>query len=222
MKVKYISQAWLVLVLALSFGGALAGVDVWLQPRIAANKLAATIDEIPKLVPGADKAVSEQYQPKEVTVGEGKFKTTYEAFWALDGNSTPLGWVIKASGAGFADKIELLIGVDPMCKVITGLSILDQKETPGLGNKIEDVGDRSKPGFLWQFRKYGHHADEPLAVTTASPKMNEFNKIQAVTGATISSRSVCNIINEALSVQLRTALAEALIKGPASRPAKKE
>ncbi len=221
MKAKYISQAWLVLVLALSFGGALAGVDVWLQPRIDANKLAATINEIPTLVPGADKAVSEQYEPVPVVVGEGKFETTYDVFWALDENSTPLGWVIKASGAGFADKIELLIGVDPKCEVITGLSVLDQKETPGLGNKIQDVGDAKKPGFLLQFRD-GHRADMPLSVTIASPKKGELNKIKAVTGATISSRSVCSIINDALSGQLRTALAEALVKGPTTRPAKKE
>mgnify|MGYP001286469576 CR=1 FL=1 len=37
MKVKYISQAWLVILLSLSFGGALAGVDVWLAPLIEAN-----------------------------------------------------------------------------------------------------------------------------------------------------------------------------------------
>ena len=221
MKVKYISQAWLVLVLALSFGAALAGVDVWLGPRIKANKLAATIEKIPTLVPGADKAVSEQYWPVKVMVGEGRFKTTYDVFWALDANDRPPGWVIKASGAGFADKIELLIGVDAKCEVITGLSILGQKETPGVGNKIADLGDQKKPGFLWQFH-YGHRADRPLAVRTASPKATEFNKIQAVAGATISSRSVCNIVNDALSKQLRAALAVALTKGPTSRPAKKE
>lgn len=221
MKVKYISQAWLVLVLALSFGGALAGVDVWLQPRIAANKLAATIEKIPMLVPGADKDVSARYLPVEVAVGQGRTRTVYDVFWALDDESNPRGWVIRASGAGFADKIELLIGVDAKCEVITGLRILDQKETPGLGNKIEDVGDERKPGFLRQF-VWGHRADRPLAVTTASPKEKDFNKIEAVAGATISSRSVCNIVNDALSGQLRTALAEALKEGPTSRPAKKE
>jgi len=221
MKVKYISQAWLVLMLALSFGAALAGVDVWLKPRIEANKLAATIEKIPILVPGADKAVSERYLPEEVTVGEGRFKTTYDVFWALDGESRPRGWVVKASGQGFADKIELLIGVDAKCELITGLSILDQKETPGLGNKIADLGDEKNPGFLWQFR-LGHRANRPLTVTTVSPKETDFNRIKAVTGATISSRSVCGIVNDALSVQLRAALAEALTRGPTSRPANKE
>ncbi len=225
MKVKYISQAWLVILLSLSFGGALAGVDVWLAPRIEANKLAATLDEIPKLVPGSDKAASAEavrakYSPVPVTVGEGKFKTTYDAFRAVDDANKPLGWVIRASGPGFADKIELLIGMDAQCKTITGLSILDQKETPGLGNKISDLGDTDKPGFLWQFTN-GLRADRPLAVTTSSPEKDS-NKIKAVAGATISSRSVANIVNDALSEQLRTALVDALKRGPAPRAGGKE
>jgi len=84
MKAKYISQAWLVILLSLSFAGTLAGVDVWLAPRIEANKLAATIGKISTLVSGADNAVSKRYKPVAVEVGEGKFKTTYEAFWAMD------------------------------------------------------------------------------------------------------------------------------------------
>jgi electron transport complex protein RnfG len=224
MKAKYISQAWLVILLSLSFAGTLAGVDVWLAPRIEANKLAATIDKIPDLVPGADKAASAEavrakYSPVPVTVGEGKFKTTYEAFWAMDKSGKPLGWVIKASGQGFADKIELLIGVDAECRTITGLSILSQKETPGLGNKIEE-GNEGKPGFLTQFR-HGLRADEPLTATTSTPDKGS-NKIGAVSGATISSRSVCNIVNDAMSKQLRTALVDALKKGPTSRPVQKE
>ncbi len=219
MKVKYISQAWLVLVLALSFGAALAGVDIWLGPRIRANKLAATIEKIPHLVPGADKSVSEDCEPLEVEIGP---RTVYKVFWAMDANSNPLGWVVNASGAGFADKIELLIGMDAKCEVITGLAILDQKETPGLGNKIEDVGDKDKKGFLWQFNHYGHRAGRSLTVTKASPKNGDYNKIQAVVGATISSRSVCDIVNEALTPQLRTALAAALKEGPTTRPAEKE
>jgi electron transport complex protein RnfG len=221
MKVKYISQAWLVILLSLSFAGTLAGVDVWLAPRIEANKLAATIGKISTLVGGAENKVSGRYLPVKVVVGEGKSKTTYEAFWAMSKDDKPRGWVIKASGPGFADKIELLIGVDAECRTITGLSILSQKETPGLGNKIEDLGDQDKPGFLRQFY-YGHRADQPLTVTKASPKAKDFNKIKAVTGATISSTAVCTIVNEALSEPLRAALAEALKKGPTPRTGGKE
>jgi Na+-translocating ferredoxin:NAD+ oxidoreductase subunit G len=220
MKVKYISQAWLVLLLSLSFGGTLAAVDVWLAPRIEANKLAASLDMVPELVVGADKPASEKYEPVSVTVGEGKFKTTYDAFWAMSKDDKPLGWVIKASGQGFADKIELLIGVDSQVRNITGLRVLSQKETPGLGNKIEDVGTSEKPAFLNQFER-GLRADAPVGVTTADPEKGS-NKIKAVTGATISSRAVSTIVNEALTPQLRAALAAAVKAGPKPRSKAKE
>lgn len=217
MKAQYLSQAWLVLLLALTFGAALAGVEVWLAPKIAANKLNATIDQIPELVQGADRDTCAKYKPVEVVVGEGNLKTTYEAFWALDASANPLGWVIKAAGQGFADKIEILIGVDSQVRTIKGMAVLSQKETPGLGNKIEAKGTQDKPGFRFQFFAWGHKADRPLAVTTASPTEDEYNKIKAVAGATVSSKAVCNIINEALAPPLREALVEALAQGPELR-----
>jgi electron transport complex protein RnfG len=220
MKIRYISQAWLVILLSLSFGGALAGIDYALKDRIKDNMLAATISKISTLVPGADNDVSKRYKPVEVDVGEGKFKTTYDAFWATDDKGKPLGWVIKASGPGFADKIELLIGVDSQVAAITGLRVLSQKETPGLGNKIEDVGSADKPAFLMQFEK-GIKADKPVGAIKETPAPGS-NKIKAVTGATISSAAICTIVNEALTPQLRSALVKALKDGPKLRQKAKE
>ena len=225
MKNNYIGQAWLVLVLALCFGAALAGVETWLKPKIDANKLAATLDQIANLVPDANAAESARiakdpnWGPVTVAVGEGDAAGTYEAFRAMDAGARQVGWVIKASGKGFADKIELLIGLDANAQTITGLHVLDQKETPGLGNKITVKGDPKNQGFLWQFFHHRPRADQPLAVTKASPKADEpgaANKIKAVTGATISSRSVCDIINEALSGELRQKLAAEAKKAAAA------
>jgi len=215
MKAKYIKEAWLVLTLALGFGAALAGVETWLRPRIEANKLEATLREIPNLVDGADPNASRQVAvdpnqgPVIVTAGEGAGQEPHEAFRAIDRNGEQIGWVVKAGGKGFADRIEVLIGLDAQAFSITGLSILDHKETPGLGNEIEEMGTEQKRGFLWQFRHYGFEADTPLKVTKASPKSQEGNKVKAVSGATISSRSVCDIINEALSHELLKKLADA-------------
>jgi len=221
MKNSYIGQAWLVLALSVSFGAALAGVETWLRPTIEANKLAATIRWIPRIVPGADARRSARAAPIVVTVGTGRNETPYDVFRALDYQGGQIGWVVRASGKGFADKIEVLIGLDARAETITGLSILDQKETPGLGNKIEKMGDKKHKGFLWQFRYHHPRAGRPLVVTTASPRKGEAggaNKIRAVAGATISSKSVCSIINEALSRPLREKLIAALAtttrKGP--------
>ena len=205
MKNSYIGQAWLVLTLALCFGAALAGVESALKGRIAANKLAATVEQIPSLVPGADQSASRlaAARPLKVTVGEGALAATYDAFRAVAADGKHVGWVVRASGKGFADKIELLIGVDAAARKITGLYVLDQKETPGLGNKI------TEKEFLWPFRSGELVADKPLTVVTAASAEAGKNQVKAVAGATISSRSVCDIVNETLGEALRAKLAKA-------------
>ena len=74
--------------------------------------------------------------------------------------------------------------------------------------------------LLNQFEQ-GLKADAPLGVTTEKPAPGS-NKVKAVTGATISSRAVSTIVNEALTPQLRAALVKALQAGPKLRPKAKE
>jgi len=173
-KNSYIGQAWLVILLSLVFGGGLAGLQVKLQGRIAANKLAETLGQIPQLVPGS-------VQGQKVTLAG---RTVYRA---LDDQGA-VGWVIPTSGQGFADRIEILLGVDAGATTITGVYVLDQKETPGLGNKI--IEDE------WRAQFAGKSALNPLAAITSGRAAG--NQIDALTGATISSESVCLIVNTTL------------------------
>jgi electron transport complex protein RnfG len=175
MKNSYLGQAWLVLAISLVFGALLAGVQVGLAAKIAANKLNETLDQIPNLVPGgvADKS-------EEVQMGDRA------AFKVMDADGKHIGWVIKAAGNGFADRIELLIGMDAEAKMITGLYVLDQKETPALGDNIK------KADFRDRFN--GKPTDVALS---ASQTPTGPDQIQAISGATISSQSVCDIVNGA-------------------------
>jgi len=175
MKNSYLGQAWLILLLSLSFGAALAGVQTALKSRISANKLQDTIGQIPALVPGAESGKQERFGEQVV-------------YRALDADGKQVGWVIAASGQGFADRIELLVGVDQDLNKITGLYILDQKETPGLGNKIVEA--------KWRNQFDGKAVMPPLVVTKTTP--DKENQIQGVTGATISSDSVIGIVNTAV------------------------
>ena len=179
----YIKQAWLVLVLAVVFGSALAGVHIVLQSRIDENKLNETYSQIPNLSRSGDK-IAETSRTQEFVSADGKI--AYKTFTA-DGEH--IGWVIKADGQGFADRIELLIGLDASAGTITGLYVLDQKETPGVGNKIEDNN--------WRNQFVGKKTDEKLTVTKAAPGTG--SEIQAISGATISSQSVCDIVNKAVA-----------------------
>jgi len=181
MKNGYIRQAWLVLMLALCFGAALAGVQVALGERIDANKEAEILSQIPVLVPGA-------------ATGNAETIAGQTVYQALDGDGAHVGWVAKAAGYGFADRIELLIGLDPSAQRITGLYVLDQKETPALGSRIV--------GQDWRDQFKGKDASRALSV------VKDGGQIVAVSGATISSRSVCDIVNTA-TAKLRASLVQA-------------
>jgi Na+-translocating ferredoxin:NAD+ oxidoreductase subunit G len=190
---SYILQAWLVLTLALVFGISLSAVQIKLGPRIAANKINETLAKIPEVVLGKDKAGKLAETGKTLSVkphtieveknGKKKYYTAYEAKYP-DGISA--GWVTKAGGQGYADKIELLLGLDPEAVKITGLFVLDQKETPGLGNKIIEE--------KWRSQFYGKSTGIALKVVKGGA--GKANEIDAITGATISSKSVCSIINK--------------------------
>lgn len=190
-----LAQAWLVLAMALFFGVALATVQVNLSGIISKNKLNETLERIPELVWGqaAAQKMTAKNQAVEIIPGTLNIKAggktnTYSLF-QVTRQKKLAGWVIKAGGQGYADKIELLIGVDPEARTLTGLFILDQKETPGLGNKI------TFPGWRHQF--IDKKTDQPLVVVKGGPKAG--NTIDAITGATISSRSVTRIVNRVIA-----------------------
>lgn len=174
MKDNYLKQAWLVLVLALCFGGVLAGVEHSLSGKIRENKLADTMGQIPSLVPGASGGELE-------AIGE------MQAYRAVSENGEHAGWVLPVTGQGFADRVELLLGLTADASQITGVYILDQKETPGLGNKI--VEDE------WRAQFPGKRTQPPLEIVKR--KAEKDNEIEAVTGATISSETVKDMVNRA-------------------------
>lgn len=179
----YLRQAWLVIFLGLLYGGALAGVQTSLGPRIEQNRRAETYRVIPQIVPGADAA---QTTERTLTGRDGKPSRVYRVHTA---GGQLAGWVLPAGGLGFADRIDLLVGLDPELHTITGIYVLEQKETPGLGNFI------SSESFRGRFA--GMSADESLMVVKETPTAGN-NEILALSGATISSESVANIVNTAI------------------------
>ena len=183
-KGKPLAEAWLVILLALLYGSALAGVHVGLSEQIAENVRNETYDQIPQLIQGA---VKEHIQEHQIPGVDGQLSTVYEI---CDDDGDCIGWVLSGSGLGFADRIDLLVGLDPELEIIQGIFVLNQKETPGLGNYITD-GTR----FRNQFG--GLRIDPPIVVVKSSPDPE--HEILALTGATISSASVSEIINQTVA-----------------------
>lgn len=181
----------------LGLGGALAGlllvmVNQWAEPRIEAHR-AAVLDTAIQEVLGepdryetlyaVDGTLTEQL-PEEAD--PESFDRVYVGY---DGGGVPVGVAIPGAKPGFQDVIRLIFGFDPTSGQVLGMKVLESKETPGLGDKIEKDTDFIA-GFAGALapilgRKAGSGGDDPHAV-------------DMITGATISSRTVIAIINERL------------------------
>lgn len=98
-----------------------------------------------------------------------------------DGEKT--GSAFMAVGSGYGGDIEILVGLDNSFG-IKGISILSHTETPGLGSRV------TESSFTGQF--------EGLSINDIALR-SEGGKIDAITGATISSKAVVSAIREKMA-----------------------
>lgn len=101
---------------------------------------------------------------------------------AFDGSDKSIGAIFTVLAKGYStDPIGLLVGVSD--GKVVGIDIVEQKETPGLGSLI------TENWFKNQFKN-----------KTLKDKIEPKKDIDAITGATISSRAVANGVREALEI----------------------
>ncbi len=123
---------------------------------------------------------------KEVKDREGNLK-----YYIVqeDDTSTVKSYVIIYTGPGLWGEIKVTVGYDREIRSITGIEIIDQNETPGLGGRISEIW------FKEQFRgKQG-----PLESVSEGTITDE-NQFQAITGATYSSNAIMDILNATTDV----------------------
>ena len=109
-------------------------------------------------------------------------------YHGLDPDGRSIGYALVAAEPGFQDMVRLIFGYDPATRRVLGMKVLESKETPGLGDKIEK--DES---FIEQFRGVAVPIVGVKAGTRAGP-----DEVDMITGATISARAVIRIIDNAL------------------------
>ena len=105
---------------------------------------------------------------------------------ALDANGAELGYVLQITSGGYNDDIVFTMGITDDC-VLNGISLISIAETPGLGMNAQKV---IVPQFasktvssLFEVTKQGATSD---------------SQIEAISGATITSKAVTNGVNAGL------------------------
>lgn len=179
-------------VLTLTAFGLLAGLLLAVAyrvtlPIIQANQAEALRQAVFQVLPGTTRL-----EPLIVAAGgpQPAGGGTPDLFAGYDDSGALVGYAIPGEGAGFQDTIRLLYGYDPARKRIVGMRILDSRETPGLGDKIF-----KDPAFAKEFLDLDF--SQPLQVVKGGGTGG--HEVDAITGATISSKAVVRIINETRS-----------------------
>ena len=149
---------------------ALAGINQVTSPIIAAANEAKTQEAIEMVLPGGGSEI-------DFSDSTGLVTTVYK------GES---GYAVQVAPSGFDGAIDMMVGIDKAGKVI-GISIISHAETPSLG-AVAAENNAAGEAFRSQFAG--------LSGTLAVGK--DGGTVDAISGATITSRAVVNGVNAAL------------------------
>lgn len=197
----FFRESWLLVVCAFLFGLLLAVTDAAWSPRIAQNKVDKTNAQLRSIF-----ATGENFEmlPEKVDILSGKVKTGESTVYKVSAQGKVIGWAFTAEGFGFADKIQLIIGVDAAFEKMTGFAVVSSYETPGFGDKIK--------GEFFGKQFAGAPAKNVNLIKGGDASVID-SDIVAITGATVSSTAVVNIINRHISTVREAMLSKGVISG---------
>ncbi len=118
------------------------------------------------------------------TIFLGASFTEMDDYYIATVSGEEIGYAFIAEGTGYGGTIRTMVGMYPN-GTISGVSIISQSETPGLGTRI------AEPDFTNQFS--GKRIEGVRL-------RRDGGVIDAITGATISSRAITDIVRERAEV----------------------
>jgi electron transport complex protein RnfG len=187
------------LVATLAVAGALAGllivlVNLHTKPIIDAYRAEQLRLAVYEVLPGAasyrtlyrvDGSLS-----AELPAG-AKAADFLQAYVGYDDAGELIGVAVSRGESGFQDIVLVIFGFEADTGIVLGMKVLESKETPGLGDKIfKDLE------FVGQFFA---RPQTPLVAIKAGSGKGLPGEIDAITGATISSKVVVSIINNGIA-----------------------
>jgi electron transport complex protein RnfG len=167
------------------------------RPIIEHNKAEALKKAIFHVLPDASTSGTYRLNDAggfEVLEGEGVGEQLVYA--GYDDKQELVGLAVQAQGMGYQDVIGLIYGYSFAEDAIVGVQVLESKETPGLGDKIE-----TDPAFLENFERLDvslvddlSEMANPIVPVKHGAKTNPW-EVDGITGATISSVAIAEILN---------------------------
>lgn len=167
-------------------GAVLAGWDMYTKPKVEYHREQALQAAIAEVLPPYDHFEVLNTDLGALYIGKA------------EDSVTTVGTAFMAIGSGFQGEIRIMVGFAAEKEALTGIKVLEQIETPGLGTKIvTDPSNKQDP--LWWPAQFKGVSVKPEIVVLKNAIPTKDNEIQGITGATISSKAVARIINDRLT-----------------------
>jgi len=165
------------------------------RPYIEENQRIATQQAVFTVVPGAS-THKEFVVTTDGIHAAGAGDVGIHVFAGYDQNGKLLGVAARAGAQGYADMIHILYGYDPACQCIRGVKVLKTAETPGLGDKITTDKNFQKnfDALDARLNAEGSGLENDIVTVKHGSKKHAW-QIDAISGATISSRAIGKALN---------------------------
>jgi electron transport complex protein RnfG len=175
-------------------------------PAAQANRRIALERAVFKVLPGA-KSIAEFHIPPGgalAPAGAGDPPPgTIKFYAAYDDAGKLAGIAAEGAAKGYADTVRVMFGYAPNCRCVVGIGVVSMRETPGIGDKI--ITDKD---FLANFQALDVKLNAELSALANEVKVVKHGsktqpwQIDAISGATITSRAVGKGINDAAQALL--------------------
>ncbi len=197
---RLLRYALVLLIVCGASGASVGWVYAVASPRIAKLKEQALRGSLSTAFPGKDLV----FQDADLG-GDGEPRWTVK-----DAGGATIGACAVAKARGYASDIEVLVGVG-LDGAVKGVRIMSSKETPGLGEKIREVeakvtlvdmimgkgpAEPGEPDIPWFLKQYIGKRSGDMNLTKG--KGPGPDRIDAITGATITSRAVTEAVRRAV------------------------
>jgi len=165
-------------------------------PMIEHNKRMAIEKALYTVVPGAVTRQDFVFDGDSVKAADNTGEGVH-IYAGYDDQGRLKGVAMEAAAPGYQDVIRILYGYDPYCQCIRGFEVLKMAETPGIGDKIvKDAAFQANFEALdAQPHPSGSGLANPIVLVKPGQKTQPW-QIDAISGATISSRAVARMLND--------------------------
>ena len=168
MKKEFIKLAGILCAITFVAALLLAGVNKITSPKIAAAAEEAAKEAMEQLIPADNYDPAEDMDDVYVATKEGEI----------------VGYCVNVTVTGFGGDVKMMVGLD-FAGTVKGIEILSHSETAGLGAKADT--DEFKDRFK----------DKSPALSVVKTPTENASEVQAITGATITSKAVAEGVKKA-------------------------